>query len=204
MEIVGFEPLALWLSVKFHGLIRVEEPNSNKILFLFSILEAINAQQVIDAYHKLFQVEKSFRMSKSDLKARPIFHHKRDSIEAHLTIVFTALAVARYIERATGVSISKFVKMLKPIRNGIISINGALYPVKPKIPDHIQKLLSSLKWNVVTNLVKSGDEIHRSNFGQGEMKSNSIGSKHSRRAKILTELLVLLFLITSLKNIIFK
>lgn len=105
----------------------------------------IPAQQVIDAYHSLFQVEKSFRMSKSDLKARPIFHHKRDSIEAHLTIVFTALAVARYIERATGVSISKFVKILKPIRTGIISINGALYPVKPKIPDHIQTLLSSLK-----------------------------------------------------------
>jgi transposase len=105
----------------------------------------IHAQQVIAAYHNLFQVEKSFRMSKSDLKARPIFHHKRDSIEAHLTIVFTALAVARYIERATGVSISKFVKMLKPIRTGIISINGTLYPVKPKIPDHIQMLLSSLK-----------------------------------------------------------
>lgn len=105
----------------------------------------IPAQQVIDAYHKLFQVEKSFRMSKSDLKARPIFHHKRDSIEAHLTIVFTALAVARHIEDITGVSISKFVKMLKPIRTGIISINGTLYPVKPKIPVHIQTLLSSLK-----------------------------------------------------------
>ena len=72
----------------------------------------IPAQQVIDVYHNLFQVEKSFRMSKSDLKARPIFHHKRDSIEAHLTIVFTALAIARYIEKKTGVSINKFVKML--------------------------------------------------------------------------------------------
>jgi transposase len=51
----------------------------------------IPPQQVIDAYHQLFQVEKTFRMSKSDLKARPIFHHKRESIEAHLTIVFTAL-----------------------------------------------------------------------------------------------------------------
>ena len=105
----------------------------------------IPAQQVVDAYHNLFQVEKSFRMSKSDLKARPIFHHKRNSIEAHLTIVFTALAVARYIERATSVSISKFVKILKPIRNGIISIKGTLYPVKPKIPDHIQTLLTPLK-----------------------------------------------------------
>ena len=49
---------------------------------------------MIGAYHQLWQVEKSFRMSKSDLKARPIYHHKRDSIEAHPTIVFAALAVA--------------------------------------------------------------------------------------------------------------
>ena len=37
---------------------------------------------VTDAYHRLFNIEKSFRMSKSDLAARPIYHHKRDSIEA--------------------------------------------------------------------------------------------------------------------------
>jgi hypothetical protein len=50
---------------------------------------------VIGAYHQLFEIEKSFRMSKHDLRARPIYHHQRDSIEAHLTIVFAALAVSR-------------------------------------------------------------------------------------------------------------
>jgi transposase len=48
---------------------------------------------------------KSFRMAKSDLQARPIYHHKRDPIEAHLTIVFAALAVSRWIEARTGWSI---------------------------------------------------------------------------------------------------
>jgi hypothetical protein len=48
---------------------------------------------VIGAYHQLSRIEKSFRMSKHDLRARPIYHHKRESIEAHLTIVFAALAV---------------------------------------------------------------------------------------------------------------
>ncbi len=42
-------------------------------------------QFVIDAYHQLWRIEKSFRMSKHDLQARPIYHHKRESIEAHLT-----------------------------------------------------------------------------------------------------------------------
>jgi len=50
----------------------------------------VTADFVIGSYHRLFEIEKSFRMSKSDLQARPIYHRKRDSIEAHLTIVFAA------------------------------------------------------------------------------------------------------------------
>ena len=65
----------------------------------------VTAEFVIGAYHQLFQIEKSFRMAKSDLQARPIYHRNRDSIEAHLTIVFAALAVSRWIEHATGWSI---------------------------------------------------------------------------------------------------
>ena len=47
---------------------------------------------MIGAYHRLWHSEKSFRMSKHDLRARPIYHRKRDSIEAHLSVVFAALA----------------------------------------------------------------------------------------------------------------
>ena len=68
------------------------------------------AGEVIASYHDLWHVEASFRMSKSDLRARPIFHHTRESIEAHLTIVFAALAVARYLQDATGMSIKKIVR----------------------------------------------------------------------------------------------
>ena len=58
----------------------------------------MTAEFVIDAYHQLWRIEKSFRMSKHDLQARPVYHHKRESIEAHLTIVFAALAVSHWIE----------------------------------------------------------------------------------------------------------
>lgn len=47
--------------------------------------------EIVSSYHDLWRVEQSFRMSKTDLAARPIFHHTRDAIEAHLTIVVTAL-----------------------------------------------------------------------------------------------------------------
>ena len=60
---------------------------------------------VIDAYHQLWRMEKAFRMSKHDLQARPIYHRTRDSIEAHLSVVFAAMTVSHYIETQTGWSI---------------------------------------------------------------------------------------------------
>lgn len=107
-------------------------------------LDAPN-EQIIQYYHQLFNVEKSFRMAKSDLRARPIFHHKRDSIEAHLTIVLAALAVARMIENQTGLSIKQFVKTLRPIRSGIVTINGREYTADAEIPQSVQILLEKLK-----------------------------------------------------------
>ena len=59
----------------------------------------MTAREVVGSYHDLWHVEQSFRMSKTALRARPIFHRTRDAIqEAHLTVgVSTALAVARFM-----------------------------------------------------------------------------------------------------------
>lgn len=54
--------------------------------------------RLVDSYHRLFEIEKSFRMSEHDLRARLIYHHKRESIDADLTIVFATLAVGGQIE----------------------------------------------------------------------------------------------------------
>ena len=70
---------------------------------------------VISGCHQLFEIERSFRMSKHDLQARPIYHRKRDSIEARLTIVFAALAVSRWIESTTGWSIRKIHQDSPPL-----------------------------------------------------------------------------------------
>jgi hypothetical protein len=71
---------------------------------------------VVGSYHELWNIEQSFRMSTSDLPARPVYHRKRDSIEAHLTVVFAALAVSRWIEARTGWSIRKFVRTARRYR----------------------------------------------------------------------------------------
>lgn len=79
---------------------------------------------VIAAYHDLWQVEASFRMTKHDLKARPIFHHEREAIEAHLTVVFAALAISRDLQQRSGVTIKKLVQTLRTARSATIEING--------------------------------------------------------------------------------
>jgi transposase len=99
---------------------------------------------VIANYHQLFQVEATFRMAKSDLRARPIFHQAREAIEAHLTIVFAALAVSKNIERKTGISIKHFVKLLRPIRSSIVIFNGNEILAEPIVPEPISKVLKSL------------------------------------------------------------
>jgi len=102
------------------------------------------APEVIDSYHDLWHVEQSFRMSKSDLRARPMFHRTKDAIEAHLTIVFTALAVAREAQNRTGLAIRNLVRQLRPLRAATISINGAVQTIHPAIHDQQQALLDAL------------------------------------------------------------
>jgi len=99
---------------------------------------------VIAAYHDLWKVEQSFRMTKSDLKARPVFHHRRDAIEAHLTIVFAALAITRHLTSATGVSIKKLARTLRPLRAVTINIDGHLITAEPEINDDARAILDRL------------------------------------------------------------
>ena len=104
----------------------------------------MNGQAVISAYHDLWQVEKSFRMTKSDLRARPIFHHQRDSIEAHLTVVFAALAISRHLQDLTSASIRKLVRTLRPLQSVTIEIDGHLLTAEPTITSGAEELLSRL------------------------------------------------------------
>ncbi len=102
------------------------------------------AAQAITKYHDLWHVERSFRMSKSDLRARPMFHPTRDAIEAHLTIVFAALAVAHNIQERSGLAIAKVIKQLRPLRSATIAINGATETFPPQVPAPQRKIMASL------------------------------------------------------------
>lgn len=59
----------------------------------------LDNNQVIENYKNLWHIEKAFRMSKTDLRIRPIYHRLRDRIEAHICISFTAYCIYRELER---------------------------------------------------------------------------------------------------------
>jgi transposase len=99
---------------------------------------------VIGAYHRLWRIEKSFRMSKHDLQARPIYAHKRESIEAHLSIVFAALAVTHWIETQTGWSIKKFVRTARRYRTVTIRAGNQTITAADPVPDDLREILAKI------------------------------------------------------------
>lgn len=84
-------------------------------------------------------------MSKHNLPARPIFHHQREAIEAHLTVVMASLAVARYIQDATGISIKRVIRTLKPLQDVTINLNGQEITAQPQIIPNAASILKTLQ-----------------------------------------------------------
>lgn len=55
--------------------------------------------EIINNYRNLWQIEKAFRMSKTDLRIRPIYHRLRSRIEAHICLSFVAYSIYKELER---------------------------------------------------------------------------------------------------------
>lgn len=103
-------------------------------------------EQIISHYHDLWKIEKAFRISKSDLLVRPVFHFKRTAIEAHLLICMTALAVIKFVEIETGFSARNFVEMLTDVTDALIynpKTNEEFF-WRSEIPESTQTFLNQL------------------------------------------------------------
>ena len=77
----------------------------------------LTGTEVIDNYNNLWKIEKAFRVSKTDLKIRPIYHRLHDRIEAHICISFVSYLLHKELEKAliknnSGISINKAIKAI--------------------------------------------------------------------------------------------
>ena len=60
---------------------------------------ALPDKEVIANYHNLWFIERAFRMNKTDLRIRPMYHRLRNRIEGHICICFCAYVLQLEIER---------------------------------------------------------------------------------------------------------
>ncbi len=98
----------------------------------------MSPSEVITSYHDLWHVEQSFRITKTDLQARPMFHHTRDAIEAHLTVVFFRFALARHLQNTTGTPIRKIIRPCgrsKTSRSAWLASRSPPSPRSPQTPE---------------------------------------------------------------------
>lgn len=101
---------------------------------------------IIDHYHNLWHIEQAFRIAKSDLAMRPIYHFKRQTVEAHILICFMALAVCKYMELKTGKSTKKIIKLLRGITEARMKnlITGEIFVMRKEISEEISQLWKTL------------------------------------------------------------
>jgi hypothetical protein len=81
----------------------------------------------------------------SDLQARPVYHHKRESIDAHLAIVFAALAVTRFIEARTDWSTERFVRTARRYRTVQIRAGQHILTAEDPLPPDLRDVLALIR-----------------------------------------------------------
>ena len=93
----------------------------------------LSKEDVIIQYHQLWQIEKAFRISKSDLEIRPIYHQLKKRIEAHICIAFVACKIYKELER----QLKEKKSTLTPEK--VIDILKTIYKVEFETPYSIKK-----------------------------------------------------------------
>ena len=107
----------------------------------------IKPNEVIDQYHNLWQVEKAFRMSKSDLAERPIFHRTESRIRSHLVLCFCSLLVMKETERIlkpTNISLSRAIELLGKVGQGDVTIGKLTLPIDSELSEDAKIILDEI------------------------------------------------------------
>lgn len=99
--------------------------------------------KIIDIYRGLWRIEESFRITKSDLEARPVFVSTKEHIEAHFLICFVSLVIARILEMKTNhkYSITRLLESLTKAECNHIKENLYLFDYYDEVLKDIGKIV---------------------------------------------------------------
>ena len=98
----------------------------------------LSKKEILENYHHLWQIEKAFRVAKTDLKIRPIFHRKQKRIEAHICLTFVAYKVYKELER----QLKEKKSDLSPEK--VIEIVQSIYQIEVLTPETKQIIQKTL------------------------------------------------------------
>lgn len=112
----------------------------------------LTCNEVIENYSQLWNIEKAFRISKTDLRIRPVFHRLRKRVEAHICVCFAAYSVYKELERLLdlnniNLSPEKAINEIKEIRQ-LRYILPKSQLVKTKILNPTQKQTQLLEMKI--------------------------------------------------------
>ena len=96
----------------------------------------LTADEIIEHYNNQYEVERAFRISKTDLKIRPIYHRLETRIKAHILISFVSYAIYKEFDRKLKINDVKFnfsQKLLRKIIEHLIAIkiDDEIIPINP-------------------------------------------------------------------------
>lgn len=113
----------------------------------------LSGEDVIENYNNLWMIEKAFRISKTDLKIRPIYHRLRNRIEAHICISFVSYLMFKELERVLNeseinISISQAIKQINKMHEVTFCYpNGNTQRILLKNNPTQEKILEVIKSN---------------------------------------------------------
>ena len=101
------------------------------------------ADEIIDIYRGLWKIEETFKITKSDLEARPVHVSRTDHIEAHFLICYLALVIARILQYRIDnkYSVSKILESLKKVSCSLVEENQYLFKYYDDIIEDLGKIL---------------------------------------------------------------
>ena len=114
-------------------------------------------EEIISQYANLWQVEESFRITKHDLKIRPIYHWKPSRVKAHLAISFMAYTLVRYLEyrvrlQYKKLSPEKIRQILLGVQTSILydTATDKKFAMPSKVSDDAKKIYKLMEVPITT------------------------------------------------------
>ncbi len=126
---------------------------------LFELNRPVSDVDIIDMYRGLWKIEESFKITKSQLRARPAFVHRKDSIEAHFLICFVALLILRLLEKRTDEKIP-IETIVNSLRNAyLVQLEDETY-----VNAYCDNVIEAIGWALELDLTKKY-------YTKGELKT---------------------------------